>query len=68
MPFRNYFNGLLEQDSTLIAVVDDAKDERVRALVMAAIQSGDSALAGQLSNPGGVMLELAGEDGSWRAW
>jgi carboxylesterase len=34
------------------------KDERVRALVMAAIQSGDSSQAGQLSNPGGVMLEL----------
>jgi carboxylesterase len=34
------------------------KDERVRALVTAAIQSGDSSQAGQLSNPGGVMLEL----------
>jgi carboxylesterase len=34
------------------------KDRRVRALVTAAIQSGDSSQAGQLSNPGGVMLEL----------
>ena len=34
------------------------KDKRVRALVTAAIQSGDSSQAGQLSNPGSVMLEL----------
>jgi len=34
------------------------KDKRVRALMMNAIQSGDSSQAGQLSNPGGVMLEL----------
>jgi carboxylesterase len=34
------------------------KDPRVRALVMAAIASGDSSKAGQFSNPGRVMLEL----------
>jgi carboxylesterase len=34
------------------------KDPRVRALVTAAINSGDSSKAGQLSNPGRVMLEL----------
>jgi carboxylesterase len=34
------------------------KDARVRALVMAAINSGDSSKAGQFSNPGRVMLEL----------
>jgi carboxylesterase len=34
------------------------KDPRVRALVMAAINSGDSSKAGQLSNPGRVMLEM----------
>jgi carboxylesterase len=34
------------------------KDPRVRALVMAAIKSGDSSRAGQFSNPGRVMLEL----------
>jgi carboxylesterase len=34
------------------------KDPRVRALVTAAIQSGDSSQAGQLSNPGSVMLEM----------
>jgi carboxylesterase len=34
------------------------KDPRVRALVMAAIESGDSSKAGQFSNPGRVMLEL----------
>jgi carboxylesterase len=34
------------------------KDPRVRALVTAAIQSGDSAKAGQLCNPGRVMLEM----------
>ncbi len=34
------------------------KDPRVRALVMAAINSGDSSQAGQFSNPGRVMLEL----------
>jgi carboxylesterase len=34
------------------------KDVRVRALVMAAIQSGNSSQAGQLSNPGSSMLEL----------
>jgi carboxylesterase len=34
------------------------KDPRVRALVMAAIGSGDSSKAGQLSNPGRVMLEM----------
>lgn len=34
------------------------KDPRVRALVMAAINSGDSSKAGQLSSPGRVMLEL----------
>ncbi|MBO0763412.1 MAG: alpha/beta fold hydrolase [Hyphomicrobiaceae bacterium] len=34
------------------------KDPRVRALVMAAINSGDSSRAGQFSNPGRVMLEL----------
>jgi carboxylesterase len=34
------------------------KDPRVRALVMAAINSGDSSKAGQFSNPGRVMLEL----------
>ncbi|MFZ1102282.1 MAG: alpha/beta fold hydrolase [Hyphomicrobiaceae bacterium] len=34
------------------------KDRRVRALVMAAVNSGDSSKAGQLSNPGRVMLEM----------
>jgi carboxylesterase len=34
------------------------KDPRVRALVMAAVNSGDSSQAGQLTNPGRVMLEL----------
>lgn len=34
------------------------KDPRVRALVTKAINSGDSSKAGQLSNPGRVMLEL----------
>ena len=34
------------------------KDERVRALVMNAINSGDSAQAGQFQNPGSTMLEL----------
>jgi carboxylesterase len=34
------------------------KDPRVRALIMAAINSGDSSKAGQFSNPGRVMLEL----------
>ena len=34
------------------------KDPRVRALVTAAINSGDSSKAGQLSNPGRVMLEM----------
>src|SRR5262245_57232269 len=34
------------------------KDPRVRALVTAAIQSGDSSKAGQLTNPGRVMLEM----------
>jgi carboxylesterase len=34
------------------------KDPRVRALVMAAVKSGDSSKAGQFSNPGRVMLEL----------
>jgi carboxylesterase len=34
------------------------KDPRVRALVTAAIDSGDSSKAGQLSNPGRVMLEM----------
>ncbi len=34
------------------------KDPRVRAFVMAAINSGDSSKAGQLCNPGRVMLEM----------
>jgi carboxylesterase len=34
------------------------KDPRIRALVTQAIQSGDSAQAGQMTNPGRVMLEL----------
>ncbi len=34
------------------------KDPRVRALVTAAIKSGDSSKAGQLCNPGRVMLEM----------
>jgi carboxylesterase len=34
------------------------KDPRVRALVAAAIQSGDASKAGMLSVPGGAMLEL----------
>ena len=34
------------------------KDPRVRALVMAAVNSGDSSKAGQLANPGRVMLEM----------
>jgi carboxylesterase len=34
------------------------KDPRVRSLVTAAIQSGDSSQAGQLSTPGSSMLEL----------
>jgi carboxylesterase len=34
------------------------KDPRVRALVMTAINSGDSSKAGQLTNPGRVMLEM----------
>jgi carboxylesterase len=34
------------------------KDPRVRGLVMAALNSGDSSKAGQFSNPGRVMLEL----------
>jgi len=34
------------------------KDPRIRALVTSAIQSGDSSVAGQLTNPGGVMLEM----------
>jgi carboxylesterase len=34
------------------------KDPRVRALVAAAIQSGDSSKAGMLSVPGGAMMEL----------
>ena len=34
------------------------KDPRVRALVTAAISSGDSSKAGQLTNPGRVMLEM----------
>ncbi|MEZ5849254.1 MAG: alpha/beta fold hydrolase [Hyphomicrobiaceae bacterium] len=34
------------------------KDPRIRALVTAAIQSGDSSQVGQLDNPGGVMLEM----------
>jgi carboxylesterase len=34
------------------------KDPRVRALVTAAINSGDSSKAGQFANPGRVMLEL----------
>jgi carboxylesterase len=34
------------------------KDPRVRALVTQAIQSGDSSQAGQMTNPGRVMLEL----------
>jgi carboxylesterase len=34
------------------------KDPRVRALVTNAIQSGDSSQAGQMTNPGRVMLEL----------
>src|SRR5262249_39701396 len=34
------------------------KDPRVRALVMAGINSGDSSKAGQFSNPGRVMLEM----------
>ena len=34
------------------------KDPRLRALVTAAIHSGDSAKAGQLCNPGRVMLEM----------
>lgn len=34
------------------------KDPRVRALAMAAINSGDSSKAGQLTNPGRVMLEM----------
>lgn len=34
------------------------KDPRVRALVTTAIQSGDSSMAGQLINPGRVMLEM----------
>jgi carboxylesterase len=34
------------------------KDPRVRALVTAAIASGDSSKVGQLTNPGSVMLEM----------
>jgi carboxylesterase len=34
------------------------KDPRIRALVTAAINSGDSSQAGQLTNPGRVMLEM----------
>jgi carboxylesterase len=34
------------------------KDPRIRRLVTAAINSGDSSKAGQLSNPGGAMLEM----------
>jgi carboxylesterase len=34
------------------------KDPRVRALVDAAIHSGDSSQVGQLTNPGGVILEM----------
>jgi carboxylesterase len=34
------------------------KDQRVRGLVAAALQSGDSSQAGQLSTPGSSMLEL----------
>jgi len=34
------------------------KDPRVRALVTAAINSGDSSQAGQMCNPGRVMLEM----------
>jgi carboxylesterase len=34
------------------------KDPRVRALVTAAVHSGDSSKAGQLANPGRVMLEM----------
>ena len=34
------------------------KDPRVRALVTAAINSGDSSKVGQLTNPGSVMLEM----------
>jgi carboxylesterase len=34
------------------------KDPRVRALVTAALDSGDSSKAGQLANPGRVMLEM----------
>jgi carboxylesterase len=34
------------------------KDPRVRALVTAAINSGDSSQAGQMTNPGRVMLEM----------
>jgi carboxylesterase len=34
------------------------KDPRVRALVIAAINSGDSSKAGQLTNPGRIMLEM----------
>jgi pimeloyl-ACP methyl ester carboxylesterase len=34
------------------------QDPRVRALVTAAINSGDSSKAGQLTNPGRVMLEM----------
>jgi carboxylesterase len=34
------------------------KDERIRALAIAAINSGDSSKAGQMRNPGSVMLEL----------
>lgn len=36
------------------------KDPRVRALVTAAIESGDSSKAGMLKVPGGAMFELAG--------
>jgi len=34
------------------------KDPRIRSLVTAAIQSGDSSQAGQLTNPGSAMLEM----------
>jgi carboxylesterase len=34
------------------------KDPRLRALVMDALNSGDSSKAGQLTNPGRIMLEL----------
>ena len=45
-------------DGGCLGTAGGLKDERIRALATAAINSGDSSKAGQMRNPGSVMLEL----------